>query len=290
MSGDAVQLALGSVQFGLTYGVVGRGEAVPPSEVREVLALAWESGIRLVDTAPAYGDIEPRLLPLMNMREFEIVSKIPPLPPGASGDAVKSFVVESVWRSVERLGPGLRTLLFHRGDDLLGPEGETAWRAITDTLQGTRIGVGGSFYAPDEAVRARRRFPIGVAQLPGNVLDQRLADAAAGLEGVEIHLRSVLLQGLLVSAPEQAGERVPKALLPLRAWQAWCAQQGVAPLDAALGVARALPRVSHCIVGVDRVSQLREIVTAWDRAAPLRAPALACADEDVIDPRRWKAA
>ncbi|HEV8444786.1 MAG TPA: aldo/keto reductase [Steroidobacteraceae bacterium] len=287
---DVVTLGLGSVQFGLAYGVVGRDAPVRESEVHEILASAWQGGIRLIDTAPVYGDIEERLLALCDAKNFEFVSKVPALPADANAD-VAGFVRGSIERSRHRLGGGLRTLLFHRGEDLLGERGERAWHAASDSLAGTKIRLGGSFYSPAAAASAHAKFPLAVAQLPGNVFDQRLATTnAAALAGVEIHLRSVFLQGLLIDPPASALRRIPKAVPPLAAWRDWCAKHEISPLRASLGVARGLPGVRCCLVGVDGVAHLREILAAWNQAPVLAVPALACDDEEIIDPRRWKVA
>ena len=56
-----MKLALGTVQFGLAYGITGRGAVVPEQEVREILVAAADQGVSVLDTAVAYGDIEPRL-------------------------------------------------------------------------------------------------------------------------------------------------------------------------------------------------------------------------------------
>lgn len=278
------------MQFGLAYGIAGRRTPVPEEEVRSVLNAAWRGGIRLLDTAPAYGDIEQRLAALAGAHAFQFVSKIPALTDGADASRVAEAVATSVRTSRERLGTGLAVLLFHRGEDLCDRHGEVAWRAATDAIAGTAIRLGGSFYSPAAAAVTRARFPLAVAQLPGNVLDQRLASASERLADVEIHLRSVFLQGLLLNPPHDTASRVPKAAEPLAAWQAWCAEQCVPPLSAALGVARALPRVRVCIAGVDSLPHLENILVAWREAPPLMLPGLACTDEDVIDPRRWKAA
>jgi aryl-alcohol dehydrogenase-like predicted oxidoreductase len=286
-----VQLALGSVQFGLAYGIAGRGETIPEDEVREVLEAAWVGGIRLIDTAPVYGDIERRLSALAGERPFGYVSKIPSLQQVPAAE-VRAFVHASIEQSRQRLGPGLRTLLFHRGDDLVEPQADEAWRAATDALAGSSVRLGGSFYSPAAAARARERLPVAVAQLPGNALDQRLsgADVAESLAQVEIHLRSVFLQGLLLDPPADSLARVPAALAPLEAWRAWCARNGLARVPASLGIARALPHVRYCLIGVDSAAQLREVLAAWSVATPLRAPELACGDAAVIDPRLWRAA
>ena len=52
------QLCLGTVQFGLPYGITNQTGQVPEKEVRSILALAASSGISLLDTAQAYGNAE----------------------------------------------------------------------------------------------------------------------------------------------------------------------------------------------------------------------------------------
>lgn len=277
-----VQLALGTVQFGLAYGVVGRSERVADAEAAAILAHAAEAGITTLDTAAAYGDIEQRLAGLCGATPFEIVSKVPPLP--AEGDAA-AFVAQAVQRSAERLGPRLAALLFHRAGDLLGPQGDAAWRAAADALPpGVKLGV--SAYGPDELARVAARHPVAIAQLPGNALDQRLHGHA--FPGIELHLRSVFLQGLLLAEGATGAARVPACAPALAAWQRWCGAQGLAPIEAALGLARALPGVSRLVVGVDDLAQLRAIHAAWQRCRPLVAPELAQTDPAVIDPRFWK--
>ena len=277
-----VQLALGTVQFGVAYGVVGRCERVSDGDAAAILARAAAQGIRTLDTAAAYGDIEERLAGLCGAAPFAIVSKIPPLP--ADGDAA-AFVTDAVNRSAQRLGPRLAALLFHRADDLLGAHADRIWRAAVRALPpGVKLGV--SCYGPDELAAVAARHPVALAQLPGNALDQRLHGHA--FPGIELHLRSVFLQGLLLADAATGAARVPACAPALAAWQLFCTERGLAPLEAALGLARALPGVQRLVVGVDELAQLDAIHAAWQRSTPLAAPELACTDPAVIDPRHWK--
>lgn len=287
-----IELALGTVQFGTAYGIAGRGVAVPGREVREILARASACGVRLLDTAPSYGDIEPQLADLAGDRDFEFVSKIPAAPAAADAVATAAFVAASVRRSYERLGARLRTVLFHSADDLLGAHGEAAWRAATEVAGELGLRIGASCYSPQAAIQIRCRFGAAVVQVPGNALDQRLAEevSTAGLAGVEIHLRSVFLQGLLLMPIESAVARVPQAAAALIAWKEWCVGHGYSALRAALAAAKALPGVRYCVLGVDRVSQFDEIVAAWRAAQPLLPGRFAGVEENVIDPRRWRVA
>ena len=187
MSADSVELALGTVQFGLGYGVVGRAERVPEKEVQQILARAWELGIRVLDTAPAYGDIEEKLVSLLNGREFEIISKVPALISGMDAHTAEKFVLDAINQTRKRLGHSLKALLFHSAEDLLGEYGEIIWNVATQAILGTGIALGVSCYSPDEAFKIQKKYGIHIAQLPGNALDQRLDAFATRLKNVKKH-------------------------------------------------------------------------------------------------------
>lgn len=283
----SIELALGTAQFGMTYGIAGRGAPVPADEIRAILVRAWNSGVRTIDTAPVYGNIEARIDRLAGDYAFAIVSKIPALPPALAADGVATFVEESIRETRARLGQRLSAILFHRSDDLLGNRADEAWQAAMMATADAEVQLGVSCYSPSDAAAVRARFPIAAAQIPGNAFDQRLA-SATGLGDLVIWLRSVFLQGLLLLTPEQVAARIPAAAAAATAWSAWCRDHGLPPLQAALGILKALPGVRYCVVGVDRLSQLDEILEAWDLARPLHAPELACRDAHVTDPRRWR--
>lgn len=286
MSATGVQIALGTVQFGMAYGIAGRGEPVPPSEVRDILALAWKSGVQMLDTAPVYGDIEERLSDLLGDHSCNVVSKIPPVRPGAAPDEAARSVRDSVALSRRRLGARLSAILFHRAADLLGPLGDLIWRVAVEALRDTDVKLGASCYSPREAFLLQQRFPLALVQTPGNALDQRLHSDPPPAE-CEVHVRSVFLQGLLLMSPEEAAARVPAAKAAYARWSHWRREHDLTALEAALGVAKAFPSARYCVVGVDRCVQLAEILAAWERVAPIHAPTLAVDDESVIDPRRW---
>ncbi|HEY0941080.1 MAG TPA: aldo/keto reductase [Steroidobacter sp.] len=283
-----MQLALGTVQFGLRYGIAGRGEPVPESEVTAILQAAWDRGIRMLDTATAYGDIEERLAGLTQRTEFTFVSKIPPLPSQSDESMTAEFVDGCVRRCRARLEGRLAALLFHRGADLLESMGEVAWQQAQASTHGTGIRLGVSCYSPADLHAIRARAGVTMAQLPGNALDQRLLTEGAPA-GVELHLRSALLQGLLMLPVEEGSRRVVGAGEALSAWARFCSDHGLAPLQAALSVVKGFPGIRYCVLGVDRLEQLHAALDAWERARPIRAPELACTDLDVIDPRRWGA-
>ena len=282
-----MQLVLGTVQFGLGYGVAGRATAVPEDEVRAVLVRAWALGVRTLDTAAAYGDIEARLARLAEGLPFRVVTKIGPLPAGLDGAATADWAEAALERSRTRLGRHLHAVLFHRAEDLLEAQAPLLWDRCAAWAERHRCLLGASCYDPDTLNRLALHTPVSIAQLPANALDQRLAQSPPRAAPIEVHIRSVFLQGLLLMPQERAVQRVPASAKALGLWHAWVRAQGLDPLGAALGVAQGFLGATHCVVGVDTLAQLEAIAAAWAHARPLWAPELAMAEPDVIDPRRW---
>ena len=68
------KLALGTVQFGLDYGVSSTTGKVKPEEVGKILNYAHSAGISLLDVAPAYGNSE-KVLGNANVDRFKVVTK-----------------------------------------------------------------------------------------------------------------------------------------------------------------------------------------------------------------------
>jgi aryl-alcohol dehydrogenase-like predicted oxidoreductase len=248
--------------------------------------------VRMLDTAAAYGDIEPRLRRLAKGLPLRIISKVPAIPDLLAPEHAAEFALQSARQSRERLGPALRGLMLHRDTDLAGTRGDAVWAVLSEWGRAEGVALGVSCYEPIMCAQLAAARGISLAQLPGNALDQRLARVAADspLRGVEIHLRSAFLQGLLLMPLAQAARRLPVAAGALERWHAGCAARGLTPLLAALSVAKAFNLVSAVVVGVDSLAQWVEIACAWERARPELATELACDQPEVIDPRLWSAA
>lgn len=283
-----MKLAIGTAQFGQPYGVAGRTTVLADSVIKAILAAAHRAGIRTLDTAAAYGDIEGRLTSLCADNDFEVISKIPALPEELDAGAAIDFALAACDRSHQRLGPRLKGIMFHRSDDLSAPRGELLWAAVNDWARNKGIAVGASFYGPADCSAVSRERGLGLAQVPGNALDQRWRRAAeCASPTCEFHLRSVFLQGLLLLSPDQVSKRLPVAATASVAWWRWCDDRGMRPLSAALAIAKGFPSVAKIVVGVDSEQHLDEILGAWHEVAPIDAPELAVTQEAIIDPRSW---
>jgi aryl-alcohol dehydrogenase-like predicted oxidoreductase len=191
------RLALGTAQFGLAYGLNNQAGQPTPTAVAEVLTAARTAGLTLLDTAAAYGNSEARLGELIGENTaFEVITKVPALPPAQ----VTQHLAESLARLRRAQVYGV---LFHAFGPLQAEP--TAWEALQTARaagQAARIGV--SLYHPHEAEwLLAQGWDVDLVQVPYNVLDQRFAAVLPQLaaHGVEVHVRSAFLQGLLLREP-----------------------------------------------------------------------------------------
>lgn len=283
------RLALGTAQFGLAYGVANCGQ-VSGDEVGAILSHAWAEGIDTIDTAVAYGDAEQRLGE-RGVGQWRIVSKLPAVPDGVTG--VGAWVRKSAEASLERLGvPRLGALLLHHPADLSGRHGGEIRRAL-DSLKADGLieKTGVSVYSPEDLDAIWPELRPDLVQAPFNVLDRRLVSsgwlARLGDAGVEVHVRSVFLQGLLLL---DDGLRPPafNRWRPLwMRWRDWLEAEMLTPLQGCLGFALSHSEIDRVVIGVESVGQLREILSAAAHECVLPPVDLVSADMDLIDPRRW---
>lgn len=283
-----MRLGLGTAQLGLPYGVTNRRGQVPADEAMALLRAASEHGIDLLDTAPAYGAAEAAVgAALREGMRFRIITKT------AAGARSPAALRETFVRSLERLGlPTVSGLLLHHCRDALSPGGE----ALIEELQALRrqglverIGV--SVYDAQELDAVMKLFTPQIVQLPFSVVDQRMARsghlAKLSALGVEVHARSVFLQGLLI-APDPD---FPKEVAPHRAKFATLhddlRKAGCSPLEGALACVGHRPEVSAAIVGVTGMDELLKAVAAAKRNPQFDFSRYAIDDETALNPARW---
>jgi aryl-alcohol dehydrogenase-like predicted oxidoreductase len=288
-----VKLALGTVQFGLDYGAFGDNAKPSLDAVDRILTTAHNAGVCMLDTAAAYGDSESVLGQLNATERFQVITKIPQLSNSVDAQAdVNAYLSNSLKHLKSDTVYGVMT---HSVDDLLGKNGDAIWDAMQSAKaadQVKRIGV--SVYTPEQADAVMARFPIEIIQLPFNIFDQRAYQSGLfdrlRAAGVETHVRSVLLQGLLVSTPEALPSHLAAAAPLLAKFRNQCAALGCSPLAAALAFANGQGAIDKIVIGVRTVQELEGILHAWNDAPKLPdMSAYSCADLTIIDPSQWNA-
>lgn len=276
------KLGLGTVQFGQAYGVSNRCGQVPKEEAAVILRRAAGAGIRLLDTAANYGEAES-VLASLDTSPFRVVTKTAHLAHGLDR------VVARARQSAQSLKAD--TLLVHAASDLKNAEGEALWNALQDLKsEGVFQKIGISAYVADDPAALAECFRPDVMQLPFSLLDQRLLvdGTLARLKklGVEAHVRSLFLQGLLFL--EKLPAKLRHAAPHLARVRASLQDAGTTPLSAALGFVLTQKDIAFGLVGVTSAEELDAIIAAAKRPLPqLDWASFALNDELVLTPSLW---
>jgi aryl-alcohol dehydrogenase-like predicted oxidoreductase len=285
-----MRLALGTVQFGLPYGIANQTGQVSREQARSMLKLAADQGIDTLDTAIAYGDSESRLGEL-GIGGFKTITKLPAMPEGLTD--VATWVQNQVSASMIRLGaPTLYGLLLHRSEQLLGLQGPALYQSLQALkTSGLVQKIGVSIYSPRELDAIYHLFSLDLVQAPFNLVDRRLQSSGwlqrLRAAGVEVHTRSAFLQGLLLMPEAERPTKFSAWSGLWASWHQWLAERNIAPAHACLGFALAHPDIDRVVVGADSLAQLQQLINAASAPVLSDFPDLGCDDETLINPSQW---
>ena len=288
-----MKIGLGTVQFGMEYGLGASRGQVRPEEVRSLLDVARRFEIGLLDTARAYGSAEEVLgKNLHGPEDFQIVTKIAPQRGKPSYETARS----SFSASLSALGVNrVYGVLAHHAKDLLAPSGRELWRFLRDQRESGRVQrVGASVYTSEEIDLLLERFDIEIIQVPLSVFDQRLIKSGhlARLKdrGVEIHARSLFLQGLVLKDVADVPSYFGAAKGVLKAWEKDIHAAGANKVSGALAFAESLGLIDYAILGVTSTAELVanvEALAETDKIS-MRFGQYSIDDEAILMPGNWK--
>ena len=183
-------------------------------------------------------------------------------------------------------------VLVHNADDLLKPGSEKLFKQIDDLKQAEKIKkIGVSVYDNKQLQSILENFDIDIVQLPFNILDKRLIDSGMfgtpQNRGVEVHARSVFLQGLLLMSEQNRPSKFKHWSALWKIWHDWLNDNQITALEATIRYAISIPEISKVLVGVDTTKQLKEILTASSGDLPNIPSELFIDDVDLLNPSSW---
>ena len=245
------KLVLGTVQFGLQYGVNSAGR---PSEdvVKSILMEAAKGGITTLDTSSAYGNSEEVLgESIAPPGQFKIVSKYP------KGETP---VAEMFNSSLKRLKVDkLYGYLLHHFE--VYKNNPQIWDEFTALKESGKVQIiGFSLYTPEELeFILQNGSPFDLIQVPFNIFDKKFLPYMKELheKGVEIHVRSSFLQGLFFKDRNALPEKLQPMKKYLLQLDEFSKKSGLSISEIALNCNLQNPYIDGVLIGVDNVEQLQ---------------------------------
>lgn len=290
-----MKIGIGTAQFGMDYGISNPEGKTPEPEVRRILQTAAARGIRLIDTAALYLDSERVLgdaLPPDHV--FDIVTKTPRFSKKRITREDLALIDEAFLRSLESLKcSSVYGLLLHDAADPLAENGHLlVERMLEFRDRGLVKKIGVSVYDSRQIDVILERYAVDLVQAPVNVLDQRLLRngrlAALKDRGVEIHVRSAFLQGLLLMEPDRLPPHFSSMKPHLKKYHEFIAREGLTPVEAALGFVLGLDEADVVVCGVNNRPQLDEICGVAACRNREMFGEFAIGDETILNPSLWR--
>lgn len=280
------KLAIGTVQFGLDYGINNDQGKVDKNDVISIIDLAREHGVDTVDTARAYGESES-VLGTVGVKDFKVISKLPPC---------SSYEVESLFeKSLENLKvEQVYGYMIHNFD--VYKKDKNIWKVLASLKkQGKIEKVGISLYTVQELDEILlREEELDIVQIPFSVLDQRFDTHFKRLKEreIEVHTRSAFLQGLVFMSTDKLPSYIDSAKASLNNFHSIRKIHSLSIQEFCLGFCLSNKYIDRVVVGVDNLEQFKAnvdlIVGSHFDFESIDFQALSIADKSIINPSLWK--
>ena len=282
------KLAIGTVQFGMPYGIANQNGQVSEMEVQSILEFAHGNEINTLDTAKDYGKSEASIGNYLKQTEnsWDIITKV---------SSAKN-VIEQIQDSAEKLTVKPSVVLAHTAEVYLKEsfQLEIKEAKIKQLIQ--NFGV--SLYSEEELNQVLdSKIKPDVIQLPMNILDTRLYRCGVLSKlfdrEIEIHVRSAFLQGLFYLSEAELEDGFKDVIPYLEKLKSISTDIGLTLSELSLLWLVSLKEVSKIIIGVENVSQLKTHLDTLkknvDPSVFEEALSIYYENENILNPSLWPA-
>lgn len=250
------KLTLGTVQFGLDYGINNSNGQVQKSDVRNILNYCVEVGIDTLDTAYAYGDSEV-ILGENDLTRFKLISKLPI----CASRSVEELFIDSQ----SRLGvSALYGYMLHNFS--IYKENKNIWNQLCALKESGRVKkIGVSLYSPTEFLELLEDgIDLDIVQIPYNLFDRRFDPYFSLFDErkIEVHTRSTFLQGLFFRPIKSLPDQFHIVRKKLEYFQSIVQDQELSTVDLCLGFVMSNSNIDKVVIGVDSLAQLENNVAS----------------------------
>jgi len=282
------KLAIGTVQFGLNYGISNTVGQVSIDEVGKIFNYATSKGECFADTAQAYGNSEEVLGLFTDKYPLQIITKL------KSDFGSDEAVISAFSSSLNNLNlSSVYGLLYHDFQSFLNNPG--SFEILDNFKQEGKVKkIGFSLYYPEELkYLLENKVVFDLIQIPYSIFDRRFEPYFETLyqHGVEIHVRSVFLQGIIFMDQKKLSNFFNGFQSKLNLFHTICGQLQVSPGHAALQFAAVNKFIDKIVLGIQSLEHLKINMDWLEKSIEFNAASLAELKEynlDFIIPSNWK--
>ncbi|MDF0692496.1 aldo/keto reductase [Aquirufa ecclesiirivi] len=283
------KLILGTVQFGLNYGINNLNGQTAEEEVFQILDFAFQNGITRLDTAANYGNAEEVLGKYFTknpFKKFDIITKL---------NLKNSTCEESIKSSIAKLQTdSIDSIMFHSFADYQNSKSQI--QELNQNYKGQlfkKMGV--SVYTNEQINGVLQDPEIDLIQAPFNLLDNENLRGDIFLKindsGKELHTRSVFLQGLFFKELDSFPQKLQSLIPSIQLLHNLAAKNGISVNDMAIAYVCSKKYIQGVLFGVDSLEQIKQNVlsssTVLSEETIQQIDDIKIVDLDLLNPSLW---
>ena len=282
------KIIIGSANLNNKYGL--EKNIIRLNEFNTLLNIAFNKGVNIIDTSPSYKNSEEIIGNVK--KKFKIITKIPKLPASLKNSNIENWVEKIITNSKKKFKKKIiYAVLIQNAEILLSSKGRIIYKTLIKLRKlGYFNKIGISIYNPYFLEKIESRFKFNIIQLPYNifyrkVFDQKLLKKLKSKK-VEIHARSVFLQGLLL----KKNLKLPKKLNLLKKaiikWNIWLKNRKISAIEACLNLILQNRYIDKLVIGFDSVDNFDEIIKIKKKKIDFKQFKFQI-KKNLLDPRSW---
>ena len=278
------KVILGITQFGLNYGIFNHHNSNKKKKLNQILKFSKKKGINSIYSSKYYGNAN-KFLATENLNYFQIYIKF------KSQDLLKKNFSEDFEKIKKKLKKNNLILMLDRFENLKNRERLKIYNILLDLKKDKKINrFGYSIYSFKNLKKICHKFKPNILQCPYSVIDRRLEEKKLlqflKVNKIEIHVRSIFLQGLLILKYSKHPRKFSKWKKIFKKFDSQIQHYKISNLDWCLNFIEKNKYINKILLGVDNIDQLREICS-FKNNRKIKFPKIYVKDEKLINPSKW---
>ena len=280
------RLVIGTANFGQKYGL--EKIQVNSKEIKKILNYAWKKNIRYIDTANFYGETE-KLIGKINDKKFKFISKIKINQKLINNPKLIEYSVIKTLKNLKI--KKLYALLIHNPNFLIRDKKKKIIKEINKLQsRGFLEKIGASIYSNNEIRYLLKNYKMNIIQLPSNIFDRRLKNLGwekiLKKNKIEIHVRSIFLQGLFLNKKKL--NYFKKWKENFKNFENWTKTKGISRVQACINYVYSQKKINKIVIGVDKLNKFKEILNIKIKRRIKHPQFIFKNENQLINPTKWK--
>jgi len=278
------KIIIGVTQFGMNYGIMNKFNYNKKKELEKILSFLKKKKIKFLYTSRYYG-ISNKLLSKKNLDFFEIFTKF------KADDLLDAKFKLNLNKDKKMLKKDKLILIIDGIEKLSNKKANKVYSNIIKLKKsGDLYKFGYSIYSFNKLKKICDNFKPDILQCPYSVIDRRLEENKLlqflKKKNIEVHVRSIFLQGLLLTQPPKLPKKFLKWKKIFQSFSEHMYKNKVSNLNGCINFVQKNKNIDKILVGIDKISHLEEILNV-NLNKRIKFPNIYSKDEKLINPSKW---